>query len=75
VTLELRQVQPEAWGTFRLRLPVRVELANGQVVDFVVRLDEATATFARPLPARPTRLVLDPEGTLLMETVEVTERR
>lgn len=75
LTLELRQAQPEGWGAFKLRLPVRAELANGEVVDFVVRVEGAAATIERPLPARPTRLLLDPEATLLMEVVEVTERR
>lgn len=73
--LDLRQVQPAAWGVYRLRLPVRAELENGEAVDFVVRVEDAVASVERPLPARPTRLVLDPGATLLMETVEVVERR
>lgn len=75
LSLEIRQLQSEGWGLYRLRVPVRAELANGETVDFTVDLRGDAASAEQPLSARPTRLLLDPEGTLLMETVEVTERR
>jgi aminopeptidase N len=69
VTLEIAQTQPVAWGQFALSLPVRAELVGGGRLDLVVPVTARTEVVKRPVEATPGSVVLDPEGTLLMEAV------
>ncbi|MBI2537995.1 MAG: M1 family metallopeptidase [Gemmatimonadetes bacterium] len=74
LVLEIRQSQPAAWGFFRVRLPVDIELENGARESFDVEVEARAATvLRRALPAKPTRLVPDAEGVVLAET-SVTAR-
>ncbi len=75
LVLEVRQVQERRWGTFTLRLPVLVEFERGDAEEFVVRLTGWRSQLERRVRDRPRRVSLDPGGTLLMEVVEVSERR
>ncbi len=74
LTLEVAQTQPAAWGRFKVRLPIAVQLENGDTDTLTVPVDaQEQTTYRHPLPARPTRLVADPAGVLLAET-SVTAR-
>lgn len=73
--LDVRQVQEQRWGAFKLRLPVRVEFEKGDAEEFVVRLSGWRSELERRVRDRPRQVSLDPGGTLLMEVVEVSERR
>ncbi|MBI2401619.1 MAG: M1 family metallopeptidase [Gemmatimonadetes bacterium] len=74
LALEIRQTQPAAWGFYRVRLPVDIELENGARESFDVEVEARAATvLRRALPAKPTRLVPDAEGVVLAET-SVTAR-
>jgi aminopeptidase N len=69
VSLEVNQTQPAAWGRFRLRLPIGVELENGDRVALEVPVEpQSRTTFRQAAAARPKRLVADPEGVVLAET-------
>ena len=69
LALEVAQTQPAAWGRFRLRLPIAVQLENGDTDTLTVPVAaEAQTTYRHALAARPTLLVADPAGTLLVET-------
>jgi aminopeptidase N len=68
-TLRVRQVQPAAWGRFRLpRVEVRFLSAGDVVGDGTVALDAAQVeqTFAFCLRRVPTQVRLDPDGHQLM---------
>ncbi|GBD31704.1 Aminopeptidase N [bacterium HR33] len=75
LVLRVRQMQEERWGSFALRLPVRVEFEGGGAEEFVVRVSGWQSEVERRLRDRPVRVWLDPGGTLLMEVVELSERR
>jgi aminopeptidase N len=75
LVLAVRQVQDERWGSFALRLPVRVELEGGSAEEFVVRVGGRRSEVERRLRDRPARVLLDPGATLLMEVVELSEGR
>jgi aminopeptidase N len=75
LVLEVRQVQEKRWGSFALRLPVRLEFEAGGAEDLVVRVGGWGTQVDRRLRGRPVRLWLDPDSTLLMEVVELSERR
>ncbi len=70
VDVELTQVQPTAWGSFRLEVPVEVLVEGAQAPL------RGTARFAsgqrsarlrlESVPARPTAVLIDPDGSLLM---------
>ncbi len=69
VHLTIRQVQPEAWGRFRLpRLTVDLELEGGRTARREVALDprvaEQVASFA--VEGMPREVVVDPDGALLV---------
>jgi aminopeptidase N len=75
LVLAVRQVQDERWGSFALRLPVRVELEGGGAEEFVVRVGGRRSEVERRLRDRPARVLLDPGATLMMEVVELSEGR
>jgi aminopeptidase N len=69
LSLTVKQTQPAKWGFYRLSLPVAVETEDGGKDQFNIPLEaRAENQIRQPLAARPTRLVLDPEGVLLAET-------
>lgn len=69
LSLEVKQTQPAAWGFYRVRLPVEVEMENGAREAFEVGVEARTETaMRRAMPAKPTRLVPDSEGVVLAET-------
>src|SRR5574341_530370 len=68
LALSVKQTQPSAWGFFRLSLPVAVEMENGGKERFEIPVEaRAESQIRQPLAARPTRLVLDPEGVVLAD--------
>lgn len=70
LSLEIKQTQPAAWGFFRVRLPVEVELENGARESFVVDVEARAVTGRRrALPAKPTRLTPELEGVLAESSV------
>jgi aminopeptidase N len=70
LSLDIKQTQPAAWGFFRVRLPVEVELENGARESFQVEVEaRAVTVLRRPLPAKPTRLAPDLEGVLAEASV------
>jgi aminopeptidase N len=69
LSLTVKQTQPAAWGFFRVSLPVAVETEDGGKAQFEIPVEaKREIEIRQPLAARPTRLVLDPEGVLLAET-------
>ena len=74
LSLEIKQTQAPAWGFYRVRLPVAIELETGGRESFEVEVEARAATvLRRALPAKPTRLVPDALGVVLAET-SVTAR-
>ena len=74
LTIAVTQTQPTAWGDFRVRLPVAVQLENGDTDTLTVSVAaEEQTTYRHALAARPTRLLADQGETLLAETA-VTAR-
>jgi aminopeptidase N len=74
LALEVAQTQPPEWGRFRVRLPIAVQLENGDTDTLTVPVEAREQTsYRRALAARPRRLVADPAATLLAET-SVTAR-
>ena len=69
LSLTVKQTQPAKWGFYRLSLPVAVETEDGGKDQFNIPVEaRAENQFRQSLAARPTRLVLDPEGVVLAET-------
>lgn len=70
VHVTLRQVQDEAWPTFRLPVELSFELADGGTHREILEVDGREWSESLRLPSRPTALQLDPEGWLLMRQAE-----
>ena len=51
-------------ATYRMRIPVAVELRSGAVVHQVVEVKDADAPFSLSIPGVPDRFVLDPEAVM-----------
>jgi len=67
--LTIRQVQPAAWGRYRLpRVTVDFVLSGGRTErrTFVVDPQFAEQVASFPLPAVPVEVVVDPDGQLLL---------
>ena len=62
--VELEQVQPAAWPTFRLTVPVELRGARGSVRQ-AVELSARQVEVEVPVQTRPDSVVVDPDGTLL----------
>ena len=74
--LAVKQVQPGHWGSFRLKLPVAVELPSGATQRAEVEVSgRESAVEVGTFAVRPARVVLDPDGELLLEVVSVEEGR
>lgn len=68
--LTIRQVQPDEWPTFRVRMEVEL-MVDGQAVREVIQVSERTSTIRlRTVGPRPTSVVLDPDGWVLKGDVE-----
>ncbi len=67
----IRQVQKQEWGEYSLRLPLEVELENGEVVAAVIRVAGKEAVHSIDVDGEPVAVKLDPAETLLMSVVEV----
>jgi len=65
LTLRIRQVQPERWGTYRM--PGLEFLVDGQLVRADVEGRETTITF-RGFRAAPAAIQVDPSGWWLMKS-------
>ena len=78
VVLTVRQAQSEEWGRFRIpRLPIRLVLAGGRVLDREMTLNERygeqTHTIMLNAGDEVDEVMMDPDGTLLLRSV-VTRR-
>lgn len=62
----VEQIQPEVWGTFRI--PVRIDVVNdeGERATVAVEMTSRTAQAMVELPAGANRIVVDPEGDVLL---------
>jgi len=71
VSVTVHQVQPRDWGVFRLRLPLLLQFDGGAeeqvLIDASGWVDTHEVSAAEP----PIRVVLDPEGSLLMVVARV----
>ncbi len=62
LTGRLNQTQEEA--PFPLEVPIQIQLADGQLREERVKLDQRSATFDLELPAPPVRIAADPDFDL-----------
>jgi aminopeptidase N len=72
VVLQVRQVQPEAWGLYRLpRVAVRFTAADGIATDTAFALEPSLegVSVGFDLPAAPVGVAIDPAGRLLLTAV------
>jgi aminopeptidase N len=67
--VSVRQVQSTAWPTFRLPLTVELTTARG-TTRRSLEMTGREAALRVPLDEAPTRVVLDPDGWLLIERVD-----
>jgi aminopeptidase N len=74
-TVEVRQTQPPGWGVFRIKLPLQFEFADGtsERVNLAVVGREHRRSIQ--IGQRPTRVVLDPDGTVLARVVRLEQQR
>jgi len=64
---DLQQVQPAAWGFFRLTdVPVEFVGDAGQTLRRTINVDGPPATLRIDLPWVPTSMRIDPDGTFLL---------
>ena len=69
--LEIRQVQPEEWGVYRL--PGLMIAIDGTRVPLNIEGRETTITLEK-WKQRPREIVVDPDGWWLMEATVSSER-
>lgn len=63
--LTVRQVQPDHWPTFRVRMEVEL-MVDGEPVRQVIEVSNRESVIELdPVEARPTSVVLDPDGWIL----------
>ncbi|UCG85207.1 MAG: M1 family metallopeptidase [Gemmatimonadota bacterium] len=74
VVVAVHQVQPRSWEAFRLRLPVLLQFAGGVEERVAADVSGWADTLRMRAAERPTRLILDPEGTLLMSVSRLDQR-
>jgi len=67
----VRQVQKQEWGEYSLRLPLEVELENGEVMREVVRISGRESVHSIEVDGKPVGVKPDPDETLLTSVVEV----
>ncbi|MEE8573249.1 MAG: hypothetical protein V3T20_08280, partial [Gemmatimonadota bacterium] len=75
LVLDVRQAQPHEWGEFSFRLPVLVRLEGGGQELAVVRIGGREWSHRIPLAGVPAGIVLDPDGTLLLEILDLRRSR
>ncbi len=69
VRLEFTQVQPEAWGLFRLpRLVIEAVPARGAPIRRVYAIDARTTIAYLEMDAAPAAIRVDPDGRLLVQS-------
>ena len=69
VRLDVTQVQPAAWGRFRLpRLTVEFRAADGRVARRVYSVEGNVSVLFADLPFAPQQVTVDPDGALLLKT-------
>jgi len=68
VRITVREVQPAAWGVYRLTIPAEMLLADGTILHFEIHAAGRTTTVTRTgITAAPKSLTLDPQGDLLIQ--------
>ena len=67
----IRQVQKQEWGEYSLRLPLEVELENGEVVAKLIRVTGKESVHSIDVDGKPIAVKLDPDETLLMSVADV----
>jgi len=69
VRLDVTQIQPAAWGRFRLaRLTVEFRAADGRVARRVYSVEGSVSVLFADLPFVPQTVTVDPDGALLLKT-------
>ncbi len=69
---KIRVAQLDVPPDFRMQVPVSVELADGRVVQLALFVTgRVTETELPAIPVEPTRIRLDPDGSVLAEVREV----
>jgi hypothetical protein len=64
--VDVEQVQPASWPTFRFHLEMEF-VTNQGPIRREVDITERTQRVRFRVPGRPTRLVLDPDGDVLIQ--------
>jgi len=67
----IRQVQQPEWGDYALRLPIGLELDDGEVKQTVIRVSGRESVHSFDVERKPVAVKFDPDETLLMSVVEV----
>jgi len=67
----MRQVQQQEWGAYTLRLPLGLELDDGEVKQAVIRISGRESVHSFDVDSKPVAVKVDPDETLLMSVVEV----
>jgi aminopeptidase N len=66
--ITVREVQPAAWGTYRLTIPAEMLLADGTIQNFEIHASGRLTTVTRTgVGTEPKSVTLDPNGDLLMK--------
>jgi hypothetical protein len=74
VRLDLAQVQPDAWGGYRLpRLEVEAVTAGARRVRRVYSMDARTSIAYLELDEAPADVRVDPDGRLLLKTTPLAQ--
>lgn len=63
--VELRQVQPDGWPTFRVPAEVEIRFGDGEARREPVELLDRSTELVVELPTRPDSVVFDPDGWVL----------
>ena len=67
--LDVTQVQPAAWGRFRLpRLTIEFHAADGHVARRVYSVEGNVSVLFADLPFTLDQITVDPDGALLLKT-------
>jgi aminopeptidase N len=75
LAITVHQVQHPSWGLFRLRLPMVLQTGNDAEKRVLLRVSGSMDTVNIPVAVPPDRVLLDPDGTLLMSvSVSHTQR-
>lgn len=67
----IKQVQQSGWGDYELRLPLGLELDDGEVKQTVIRVSGRESVHSFDVEGKPVAVKVDPDETLLMSVIEV----